>query len=306
MNKNTKIKNNNKKQNATTNIATNITKTIGLTAILSLSVCNFNTIHVQASTIGTNNPHITDLHNNIITRHVSDFLPTNFPSNLNNTSVLEDTESGAKAYTTKTMYTNANVNIRVKPDLKSKSIKILPFGTKITVVNNKSNKKSKWTKIEYKNKFRYIHSDYLVSEKPKVLDVYSIKLSGLSEVQKQRAYTIARICINEWDTYGVLPSVAIAQAMVESTLGKHCSGNNLWGIASGAISYDSLESGVYGYLKVINNGCYGSAPFTRDSSSQINKILSGGYCVPVGEYYENAMWIINHYGLERFDALIIN
>ena len=35
------------------------------------------------------------------------------------------------------MYTNANVNIRVKPDLKSKSIKILPFGTKITVVNNK-------------------------------------------------------------------------------------------------------------------------------------------------------------------------
>ena len=92
--------------------------------------------------------------------------------------------------------------------------------------------------------------------------------------------------------------------MVESTLGKHCSGNNLWGIASGAISYDSLESGVYGYLKVINNGCYGSAPFTRDSSSQINKILSGGYCVPVGEYYENATWIIDHYGLERFDALI--
>ena len=60
------------------------------------------------------------------------------------------------------------------------------------------------------------------------------------------------------------------------------------------------------YLKVINNGCYGSAPFTRDSSSQINKILSGGYCVPVGNYYSDAMWIINHYELERFDTLIKN
>ena len=35
-----------------------------------------------------------------------------------------------------------------------------------------------------------------------------------------------------------------------------------------------------------------------------DKILSGGYCVPVGEYYENATWIINHYELERFDTLI--
>lgn len=58
--------------------------------------------------------------------------------------------------------------------------------------------------------------------------------------------------------------------------------------------------------RVINNGCYGTAPFTKNASSQISKILAGGYCTPVGDYYSNVMWIINKYGLERFDSLIAN
>ena len=163
-----------------------------------------------------------------------------------------------------------------------------------------------WQEIEYKGKIRYICTDYLTKHKPKATNITNIKLHGLSTNQQQRAYTIAKVCIKEWKNYGVLPSVAIAQAMQESTLGKHCSGNNLWGICSGAVYYDSLESGVYGYLKVINNGCYGSAPFTRDASSQISKILDGGYCVPVGNYYSNVMWIINKYDLERFDSCVAN
>lgn len=117
---------------------------------------------------------------------------------------------------------------------------------------------------------------------------------------------MAEICIKEWKKYGVLPSVCIAQAMQESTLGKYCSPNNLWQIKSGAVSYGSLEDGVYAYLRVINNGCYGTAPFTKNASSQISKILAGGYCTPVGDYYSNVMWIINKYGLERFDSLIAN
>lgn len=124
--------------------------------------------------------------------------------------------------------------------------------------------------------------------------------------QQDRADIIAEICIKEWDTYGVLPSVAISQAFIESTLGEYCSGFNLWGIQSGAVSYGSLVEGVYAYLEVINNGYYPDAPFCRDSSTQIRRILDGGYCEPEGDYYQNVMWTIDNYNLDRYDELLFN
>lgn len=216
-------------------------------------------------------------------------------------NVLEDTDSGILIHVLSKMYAKSDVRIRSQKSTDSQIVDVLKFGKPITVLNYDPQKS--WQKVEYKGKTRYICTDYLTKHKPKAANISHIKLQGLSDVQQQRAYTIARVCIKEWKNYGVLPSVAIAQAMQESTLGKHCSGNNLWGISSGAVHYDSLESGVYGYLKVINNGCYGSAPFTRDPSDQIGKILAGGYCVPVDNYYSNVMWIINKYGLERFDQM---
>lgn len=217
-------------------------------------------------------------------------------------NVLEDVDSGIIVHTETNMYTTTDVHIRKKKTRNSKSIKIINGGKKLTITDYDHD--HKWQEVEYKNIVGYIKTEYLSKTQPLYTRVRSVKLHGLSEVQKQRAYTIAEISIKEWDKYGVLPSVAIAQAMQESTLGKHCSGNNLWGIASGAISYSSLENGVYGYLHVINNGCYGTAPFAKNASSQISKILAGGYCTPVGDYYNDVMWIINHYGLERFDQMI--
>lgn len=217
-------------------------------------------------------------------------------------NVLEDTDSGILIHVLSKMYAKSDVRIRSKKSTDSHIVDVLKFGKPITVLNYDPQKS--WQEVEYKGKTRYICTDYLTKHKPKTANVANIKLSGLSTVQQQRAYTIARVCIKEWKNYGVLPSVAIAQAMQESTLGKYCRGNNLWGICSGAVHYSSLESGVYGYLRVINNGCYGSAPFAKDASSQISKILAGGYCVPVGNYYNDVMNIINKYGLERFDKLI--
>lgn len=240
---------------------------------------------------------IDDLFQNHISYNVSSDI-TITPSY----NILEDVNSGIIVHTETKMYTTTNVNIRTKETKKSKSIKIIKPYTQVVVIDKDNTKE--WQQIEYKDKIGYIKSEYLSEKKPSFAMLHSIKLHGLSNRQKQRAYTIAEICIKEWKNYGVLPSVAIAQSMQESTLGKHCSGNNLWGIKSGAVSYSSLESGVYGYLRVINNGYYGTAPFTRNASSQISKILAGGYCTPVGDYYNNVMWIIDHYGLERFDNLV--
>ena len=95
---------------------------------------------------------------------------------------------------------------------------------------------------------------------------------ALTKDQWDRADTIAEIASDSYEEYGVLPSIAIAQAFIESTLGECCSGNNLWGINSGAESYSSLEDGVVRYLNVINNGCYDDALYERNYRSQIRKL----------------------------------
>ena len=134
-----------------------------------------------------------------------------------------------------------------------------------------------------------------------VMMPHSAYARELPNRQQQMADRIAEICMEHWDEYGVLPSVCVGQAFIESTLGTHCSGYNMWGIRSGAESYDSVESGVMRYLQVINNGCYKGAPFQRDYHKQIRIILGGGYCEPVGDYYENIIWSIQTYGFDRYD-----
>lgn len=122
-----------------------------------------------------------------------------------------------------------------------------------------------------------------------------------TESQQRNADKIAEIVSENWDKYGVLPSIAIAQAFIESTLGDNCTGYNLWGIKSGEEQYGSLEEGVYRYMKVINNGYYKRAPFCNNYKEQIRIILDGGYCTPVGNYYNNVIWTIQTYGLYQYD-----
>lgn len=127
---------------------------------------------------------------------------------------------------------------------------------------------------------------------------------ALTKKQWETADVIAEVAAENYEKYGVLPSVAVAQAFIESTLGTYCRGNNLWGIRSGAESYPSLEAGVLRYLEVINNGYYVGAPFASDYRTQLRCILDGGYCQPVGPYYENATWSIEHYGFDKYDEMI--
>lgn len=128
--------------------------------------------------------------------------------------------------------------------------------------------------------------------------------NGLNEKQNYYANYIAQVAAENWEEYGVLPSVAVAQAFIESSLGMHNPNYNLWGIASGATYYDSLHEGVMGYLKVINNGYYKDAPHQTDYSIQLRKILDGGYCYPEGDYYSNAINSINKYHFDKYDKMM--
>lgn len=127
------------------------------------------------------------------------------------------------------------------------------------------------------------------------------KQRKFTKSQQYYADRIAKVVSDNWNKYGVLPSVAVAQAFIESTLGDHCSGYNLWGIRSGEERYDSLDDGIYRYMNVINNGYYDGAPFCKDYEKQIRLILDGGYCTPEGTYYDDVLWTIEEYRLYEYD-----
>lgn len=133
--------------------------------------------------------------------------------------------------------------------------------------------------------------------------------SELSEYQKEIASNVAKVTMDNWEEYGVLPSVAVVQTFVESSLGEHqVRPNNLWGLRPGGefSSYPTLESGIHAYLKVINNGRYDEALFKKDYHEQLNYILKGGY---YGEddggtnewYYNNCVKSIEKYGFYKYD-----
>lgn len=216
----------------------------------------------------------------------------------------EDDKEQVVTYSKK--YAETNLNIRKKPSTSSKIVDVLSQGDKVKFIKKEN---SEWSQILYNDKICYVYTKYLSDKKPAILNVKEVtkKIRNFSDPNQQRnAETIAKICVDNWKKYGCLPSVAIAQAFVESTLGKHCpsGSNNLWGICSGAVRYDSIEDGVYGYMRVINNGYYKGAPHCKDYSTQISRILAGGYCTPVGDYYSNAIWTIEHYQLYEYDKLV--
>jgi hypothetical protein len=133
------------------------------------------------------------------------------------------------------------------------------------------------------------------------LNVNDKSADALSKSQKSNADRIAKYTADHYDKYGVLPSIAVAQAMQESSLGKHCPNYNMWGLASGKIYCSSLENGCDKYLRVINNGYYKGAPFCKDWRTQIRRILAGGYCQPADEYYSCVISIVNKYNFTKYD-----
>lgn len=132
--------------------------------------------------------------------------------------------------------------------------------------------------------------------------VYAKDSRALTKVQKERIEKIVNITKKNYDKYGVLPSIATAQAIQETAVGTNRGYYfNYWGISSGAEHFGSLKEANIRYLEVINNGYYKNAPFQKDWKKQIRAILDGGYCQPEGNYYNDIQWIVNYYNLDKYD-----
>ena len=151
-------------------------------------------------------------------------------------------------------------------------------------------------KKSYKRKLR-------ISEVKK----YNLESNILTDTQLKRADQIAYIVAVNYEKYGVLPSVAVGQAMQETQLGVAITSATpnygWWGVCSdyGYATYSTLEEGIYSYLECINNGLYDGALFERDPFNSLMSIQKGGYCQPSDGYASAVISCIESYGFAEYD-----
>lgn len=122
-----------------------------------------------------------------------------------------------------------------------------------------------------------------------------------TDKQQEIVDLIVEISIDLYEEYGILPSVAVAQAFDESTMGEKCVKNNLYGITGGA--YDTHEASILAYMDLLQSERYAGARHIEEPRAQIDAILSAGYCNDEG-YADDVEWTIREYDLQKYDNII--
>lgn len=196
-------------------------------------------------------------------------------------------------------YTKCSVNLRKKPNKKSKIKKVLKLGTKVKRIYIR---KDGWAKVKYKKKKGFVKNKFLVKKKPQIIKSSDTKLTG---IRKANADRIAKVCIDNYSTYGIFPSVCVAQAFCETGIGTAYNNGNLWGLCTNNYAgYSSMEAGCIAYLKCVNHEWYKGASFATDYKTQLYHILYGGYCLNPVDYMPKVLWAIKEYNLTDYDKYI--
>lgn len=123
----------------------------------------------------------------------------------------------------------------------------------------------------------------------------------LTTYQSKIADRIAKVAIEHYDEYKVLPSLVVTQACQESSLGVRCPGNNLWGIKSGAEHYPSIEAGAIRYMEILNYKRYVNVSGNKNFYSSIQNILRSGYCVGNPNYVKECEFLYETYNFGKYD-----
>ena len=123
--------------------------------------------------------------------------------------------------------------------------------------------------------------------------------------QQKMADRIAKVAIDNYETYKILPSLAVTQACQESSLGVRCRGNNLWGIKSGAESYPTVEAGVHRYLGILNYKRYKNVRGETNFYSAMQRILNAGYCKGNPHYVQQCIYLYETYGFSKYDKQLL-
>ena len=179
--------------------------------------------------------------------------------------------------------------------LKDKDTTIQNLETKVTDLEKQEAEKVKVENYKKRNRKHKIKK-------------YHLKSSVLTKNQLKRADYIAKYVADSYKKYGVLPSVAVGQAMQETQLGtdNNCSAINSYGwwgvkskIHSGYARYSSLDEGIQGYLNCLNNGRYDKALFNKSPVDSMYAVQKGGYCD--NSYAENVINCIQQFNFTEYD-----
>ena len=138
---------------------------------------------------------------------------------------------------------------------------------------------------------------------------------------------VAKVAMEEYDEYGILPSLTIAQAILESSWGNKHIENNIFGIKAGnswkgkvAIrktkewdgkkyivkeakfrAYDSFEDSIRDYLKLIGRSKrYEKVKGAKDYKEASRLIYEAGYATDP-KYSQKLIDIIEGYKLYEYD-----
>ena len=176
------------------------------------------------------------------------------------------------------------------------------------------NKRLKHKSTKLQRKLKALEIKHQKDLRNCVLRKYNIQSDVLTQKQKDVADEIAYITASNYSKYGILPSIAVAQAMQETTLGtadtSATSAFGYWGVKDVSTSslyrtYNSLEEGVLSYLSTLNNGRYDGALFNRNVESSLRAIQKGKYCIPSEGYADRVLNCIYTFDFTEYDNFYI-
>lgn len=140
---------------------------------------------------------------------------------------------------------------------------------------------------------------------------------------------IAKVAVKNYEIYGILPSLVIAQAILESGWGKKAIENNIFGIKAGSSwrgkvvtretrewdgdkyvikkskfrAYDSIEDSIMDYLNLVGNTKrYEKVRNAKDYKEAARLIYEAGYATDP-HYTDKIVNIIEGNSLYQYDVL---
>ena len=226
-----------------------------LVIVLAIAGCN----------LPTTQP--TENKNEIVENIVEVVQQENIDTNLIENQIEEQVEYAINIPTPVTKYTTTGVNLREKPSLDSKIIRVLPINTEINVIESES----EWLEVKENENTYYIYAKYVSNEKTKIEPSKVTSRSGDS-VRKNTTTTKGKVSSNPltkskgvvyfnghketWYSQKVLPGggLKIPGRHVDGR-GLVCDGDGYICVASSDYKKGTIVETSLGTGKVYDSGC---------------------------------------------------
>ena len=210
----------------------------------------------------------TENKNEIVENIVKVVQQENIDTNITiENQIEEQVEYAINIPTPVTKYTTTRVNLREKPSLDSKIIRVLPINTEINVIESES----EWLEVKENENTYYIYAKYISNEKTKI-EPSKVTSRGGDLVRKNTTSTKEKVSSNPltkskgvvyfnghketWYSQKVLPGggLKIPGRHVDSR-GLVCDGNGYICVASSDYKKGTIVETSLGTGKVYDSGC---------------------------------------------------